>query len=164
MLLPPHLCDSSLTRHGWLVGGWGVTGLFLVKRRGDEGQQQPLAWWHPSHSVRLPYTRGMMVLLPPHLCDSSLTRQGWLVGGWGVTGLFLVKRRGDEGQQQPLAWWHPSHSVRVPYTRGMMVLLPPNLCDSSLTRQGWLAGGWGVTWHCLVKRICDEGQQQPLDM
>ena len=102
VLLPPHLCDSSLTRQGWLTGGWGVTGHSLVKGICDEGQQQPLARWHPSHSVRLTPTRCMMVLLPPHLCDSSLTRQGWLVGGWGVTGLFLVKGRGDEGQQQPL--------------------------------------------------------------
>ena len=104
-----------------------------VKGRGDEGQQQPLARWHPPHSVRLNPTRGMTVLLPPNLSDSSLTRQGWLMGGWGVSQRTAVKGRGDEGQQQPLARWHPSHSVRLTPTRGMRVLLPPHLCDSSLT-------------------------------
>ena len=115
--------------------------LTAVKGRCDEGQQQPLARWHPPHSVRLTPTRGMRVLLPPHLCDSTLTRFGLLVGGWEVSRLTAVKGRGDEGQQQTLARWHPPHSVRLTPTRGMRVLLPPHLYDSSLTRQGWLVGG-----------------------
>ena len=113
----------------------------MVKGRGDEGQHQPLAWWHPSHSVTLTPTRGMRVMLPPHLCESSMTREGWMVGCQVFTGNSLVKGRGDKGQHQPLVWWHPSHSVSLTPTRGMMVLLPPHLCDSSLTRQGWLVGG-----------------------
>ena len=52
----------------------GVSRLTEVKGRGDEGQQQPLARWHPPHLVRVTLTRGMRVLLHPHLCDSTLTR------------------------------------------------------------------------------------------
>ena len=60
----------------------GVTGHSLVKEIGDEWQQQPLARWYPSYSVRLNPTRGMMVLLPPDLSDSSLTRWEWLLSCW----------------------------------------------------------------------------------
>ena len=84
----------------------------MVKGIGDEGQQQPLAWWHPSHSVRLTFTSCMRVLLSPHCFDSSLTRYDWLVGCLWVACHRMVKGIGVEGQQQTLARLNPSHSVR----------------------------------------------------